>query len=343
MLQPLKTGAARIALGAAVDDGVRGVAVVPVGLAYDAKARFRSRALVRIGPAEDVDGWADSYREDPHRAVRALTREMADRLGGVSPTYRSWTEATELRRVAEVVVRPPGGSGSADVDLGRLEETAQTLADSERSGERGSQLVELRRAFAGYERDLALLGLSDAQVSDGTRPGRRRLALAWSVTRVLAALPAAAVGVLIHVLPYQVMKRVGSLPTNESIKATVKLLGCFVSFTLVYVVAGVLVGLTWGPWAGLAAAAGSPVCGYAAVRLVERVKRIGGLVAGARVVRRRRAVLVTVLADRTAVVEAAHAVLAGARPADRHGADRLAGADGRRHADRTDITDRSLG
>lgn len=46
------------------------------------------------------------------------------------------------------------------------------------------------------------------------------------------------------------MKRVGAVPTNESIKATVKLLGCFVLFTLVYVVLGVVVGETWGPWAG---------------------------------------------------------------------------------------------
>jgi hypothetical protein len=136
------------------------------------------------------------------------------------------------------------------------------------------------------------------------------------------------------------MKRVGALPTNESIKATVKLLGCFVLFTLVYVVVGVLVGVTRGPWAGLAAAVGSPVCGYAAARLVERVKRIGGLVAGARVIRRRRAVLAGVLADRAAVVGAAHTALAPDRQTDGDGADRLCGAP---RADRTDITDRSLG
>jgi hypothetical protein len=74
---------------------------------------------------------------------------------------------------------------------------------------------------------------------------------------------------------------------------------------------GIVVGETWGPWAGGAAAAGAPGCGYAAVRLGERVKRMGGVMAGARVVRQRRAVLSTVLDHRTAVVEAATAVLAG--------------------------------
>jgi uncharacterized oligopeptide transporter (OPT) family protein len=103
---------------------------------------------------------------------------------------------------------------------------------------------------------------------------------------------------------------VGAVPANESIRATVKLLGCFFLFTLVYVVVGVLVGDAFGTWAGLAAAVVSPVCGYATVRLVERLQRIGGLVTGARILRQRRAVLATVLAHRAAVVEAAHAVLA---------------------------------
>ena len=109
------------------------------------------------------------------------------------------------------------------------------------------------------------------------------------------------------------MKKIGAVPTNESIKATVKLFGCFVLFTLIYVAVGIVVGESWGPWAGLGAAVGAPLCGYAAVRLAERVKRIGGVVAGARVLRQRRAVLTTVQAHRHAVVEAAALVLRGTR------------------------------
>jgi 1-acyl-sn-glycerol-3-phosphate acyltransferase len=318
MLQPLKTGAARIALGAAVDDGVAGVVIVPVGLSYDAKARFRSRALVQIGAGQDAQGWAEPYRRDGHEAVRQLTADVATRLRLVSPTYRSWVQATELRRIAEIVSRAVGGRGpvietAGDVDLAVLEGTARTLAELDAAGQNGDDFAALRRAFADYERDLALVGLSDEQVVRDDRPGRRLLALSWSVARVLAALPAAAVGAVVHVVPYQIMKRLGTLPRNESVKATVKLLGCFVLFTVVYVVLGVVVGEAWGPWAGLGAALAAPVCGYLTVRLAERVKRIGGVVAGARVVRQRRAVLATVLDHRRAVVDAAGIVL-GARP-----------------------------
>ena len=51
------------------------------------------------------------------------------------------------------------------------------------------------------------------------------------------------------------------------------------------------------------------MCGYVTVRVAERVKRIGGLVEGYRTVKDRKAVLATVFAHRTAVVDAARAVL----------------------------------
>ncbi|HEX3567858.1 MAG TPA: lysophospholipid acyltransferase family protein, partial [Acidimicrobiales bacterium] len=89
-LQALRTGAARIALETSIEDQVEDVSIVPVGISYDAKARFRSRALVRLGQPQSVRPWAPRYRGDQHGAVRAMTDDMADRLRAVGPDYRSW-------------------------------------------------------------------------------------------------------------------------------------------------------------------------------------------------------------------------------------------------------------
>jgi glycerol-3-phosphate O-acyltransferase/dihydroxyacetone phosphate acyltransferase len=70
-LHPLRTGAARIAL-AAVDQGVTGLAVVPVGLIYEEKARFRSRALVRLGGGGGGGGGARPGRRGRGRGGGAL-------------------------------------------------------------------------------------------------------------------------------------------------------------------------------------------------------------------------------------------------------------------------------
>ena len=107
-------------------------------------------------------------------------------------------------------------------------------------------LGELFSDFALYERDLELLGVSDAQLVAGSRRHGVRLSVAWSALKVLVALPFAAVGALVHVVPFQIMKQVGKRPANEGIKATVKLLGCFVLFAATYAVVGVLVGRAYG-------------------------------------------------------------------------------------------------
>src|SRR4029077_495242 len=55
---PLKNRAARIALGAATDREVRGITIVPVGMVYDDKGRFRSQAAIHVGRPVAGAHWA---------------------------------------------------------------------------------------------------------------------------------------------------------------------------------------------------------------------------------------------------------------------------------------------
>jgi glycerol-3-phosphate O-acyltransferase / dihydroxyacetone phosphate acyltransferase len=313
-LQPLKTGAARIALEALADGGAEDLATVAVGLVYDAKARFRSRALVRVGEPVAVAQWAEDFRRDERATVRAVTEDLAEQVSRVSPSFASWTQATQLSWIAEVVVRAPGGGGSGlaaigsqDVALADKVDVAARLAAKQEASPSASE--DLYRAFAVYERDLNLLGVNDAQLAAGFPRRRRRLAVLRSAVMVLVALPFAAIGALVHLVPFEIMKQVAKRPTNEGIKATVKLLGCFVLFALTYVVVGVLVAQAFGAWAGLVAAVAAPWCGYVAVRLGERVKRIGGVAEGYRMLKGRRSVVATALQHRGAVVAEAHSLL----------------------------------
>jgi len=306
-LQPLKTGAARIALQAAGGGGAQDLVTVAVGLVYDAKARFRSRALVRVGGPVEVAGWAEDYRRDERATVRAVTEDLAGQIGGVSPSFSSWTQAKQFSWMAEVFVRAPGGNAAAEVGLAYNVHVAARLAEREEASP--GSLRQLFLDFATYERDLDLLRVSDAQLVAGSGRRRVRLSVPWSALKVLLALPFAAAGALVHLIPFQLMKQVAKRPVNEGIKATVKLLGCFVLFVITYAVLGVFVGRAFGPWAGLVAAVVAPLCGYVAVRLIERVRRIGGVVGGYRAFRLRRDVLGTALTHRAAVVRDVHTIL----------------------------------
>lgn len=77
---PLRSGAARIVL-----DAGPGVRIVPVGLNYEAKDRFRSRVLVCVGHGIDPAAERILHRDDPRVAVRALTERIAAALEEVTP------------------------------------------------------------------------------------------------------------------------------------------------------------------------------------------------------------------------------------------------------------------
>jgi 1-acyl-sn-glycerol-3-phosphate acyltransferase len=308
-LQPLRTGAARLALEAGFDAGIEGVVTLAVGLVYDAKARFRSRALVRVGQPAGIARWAAAYEADGHEAVRQLTHDLAGQLAVVSPSYSSWAKADLLARIAEVAVRSPDERLPSPVAMADQVAIAERLSSAEHDGAAAPSLDTLLEDFATYERDLDLLGLGDAQVAAAYPRARLRRTLAWSLVKVACALPLAAVGVIVHVVPFEIVKRLSRRPANEGIRATVKLLGCTVLFSVVYVALGVGVGHFFGPWVGVTAAVLAPLCGYTALRLAERTKRIGGVVEGYRTVTRRRGgALDNVLADRRRVVDAAQAV-----------------------------------
>ena len=309
-LQRLHTGAARIALEASAG-GVRHVDTVAVALVYDDKSRFRSDALVRVGVPEPTARWDTAYRADGPATVRDLTDDLADRLRRVGPEHDSWCHADRLARMAEIVARSPEDVLPHDVRLAEQHRIADALADAERTGGRYAAMDALADAYDVYRRDLSLLGLTDAQVAASYRSGRLGWLAVASMARVAVALPFAAVGALVHVVPFELVRQVARLPRNEGVRSTVKILGCLLTFTVTYVAVGLAVGLRFGPVAGIAAGTAAPACGYLAVRVSERIRRTGRAVDGARFARRRGQLARSVRANRAAVVEAARGVLAG--------------------------------
>ena len=101
---PLKTGAARILLGAEALRGPLGVRVVPVGLFYDAKERFRSRVSIHVGPCLDATTELNAYNARQGDAIRALTARIALALEGAVGQAK---EKSETRRL--VADAPPLG------------------------------------------------------------------------------------------------------------------------------------------------------------------------------------------------------------------------------------------
>ena len=98
-IAPLKTGAARMALGAfAVTN--EPFPIVPVGLVFRRKDIFRSAAHVIVGTEVS---WSDlaSRGVDDQEAVRELTGRIGDALRGVTVNLEQWAD----QPIAECAVR----------------------------------------------------------------------------------------------------------------------------------------------------------------------------------------------------------------------------------------------
>ena len=103
---PIKSGAARIVLEAEAMRGPLGVRIVPVGLNYEAKDRFRSKVWVCVGPAIDPAAEIVRHEEEPRAAVRALTERVALGLDSLTPGLERRQPNPEMRKGRALLAAP---------------------------------------------------------------------------------------------------------------------------------------------------------------------------------------------------------------------------------------------
>ncbi len=119
-LVPIKTGAARMAFDA-MSLGAQPL-VVPVGIVFEDRERFRSNALVRFGEPIDVARAYPQATTDDRDQVRALTGRIEAGLAVVAPVWESEAQRAAARTSAieELPIGAP---------LSRIEARAEQLAE----------------------------------------------------------------------------------------------------------------------------------------------------------------------------------------------------------------------
>ena len=160
---PAKTGAARIALGAASmnEEGGKGVQIIPVGLYYTSKTTFRSEALLHFGkafsvPSVQLDAEGDPPRED----VKALTAKIENALREV--TINAETDA-ELNTAdaARGVFFSANGRGR---ELHKRQIFLQQYI-GEQGSERSAELADLDEKILKFDRKLSEIKLQPEHLS----------------------------------------------------------------------------------------------------------------------------------------------------------------------------------
>ena len=99
-LRPFHSGAARIALAYAKLESRSALRIVPIGLHFEAKDRFRSVAGLVVGDAVDLESWRQSH---PAGGARALTSLIEARVRAVTTNYEHSREAATIGGVVDLL------------------------------------------------------------------------------------------------------------------------------------------------------------------------------------------------------------------------------------------------
>jgi 1-acyl-sn-glycerol-3-phosphate acyltransferase len=269
-LLPMKTGAARIALGAAAaGESPIDVKIVPVGLYYTNKTTFRSEALLHFGEPFSVPNIAmDEDGQPPKPAVKELTARIETELRDVTLNAESEAEL-HVARIAEEIF----ASAAKNKNLGeKLDFLKQYVAETDDAG--------LAKRLREYDDKLSDVGLepehlSLAQLTRGFVAYR-----AFVQTWVLILLsPFALFGAILHAPAYQLGKLVAYLYSRhgaDDVASTVKVLAGMVFIPLTWIITAIVLYFLSGWQLAVASIPFSFLCGYIALYSLEEFAEMSG-------------------------------------------------------------------
>lgn len=261
-LKPIKTGAARIALGTGI-----ALTVIPAGLYYTQKGIFRSEALLYYGDPIRVEPVAQA-EEPPREAVQALSTRIQEALLDVTLNADDHASLA-LVALAERVFSE-GGTLLDELEVRRrmVEGYAYHVA---RNRER---IHALERRLRRYQADLAQAGLSPEGLLE---PGAVLRDAARAAAAFLVLLPFALVGAVLNWPTYRLVGTIATRVsrTDDTVPATAKILGSLLFFPLTWCVFAAVIGARFGGSAGVLALLVQPLLAWAALHLMEGLERFG--------------------------------------------------------------------
>ncbi len=264
-LVKLKTGTARIALSVTAR-GKANVKIIPCGLNYINRHRFRSQVLIEFGaPIVIDDQWVKDYQQDEQGTVRKLTEHLAAALTSVTLNAPDW-RTLRFIQTARRLYKP----ASADLRPGEYVELSRRFVDGYLQAKEDPELQAFRDELENYQARLDMLDLKDFQLRQPVTLGRAfRKVMLRSLT-MLALLPLAIPGALLHLPVGWIAATVGERFSYEMDDiATLKVFSTILLLPILYMVIAIVVGVNFGFWWAFIAVIALLFSSFASVRLIE--------------------------------------------------------------------------
>src|SRR5262245_53533708 len=311
-VQRIKTGAARIALdhaSRARTASAPPLALIAVGLTFEARKSFRGGVRVSFGSPLPLGPYVDKYRDDPVRAVDLLTGEIQSameaeivHIGRAEASAHVHSIEALYRGALARELETERGLSRRQIDTFRLSQAIADAVDYFESRE-PERVERIAAQIDRYRAMLAAAGVSDDAVS--ARGERRRIrARVRTSSEVSAGLPLFAYGALVNLLPYALPRWLARrTAAKETSYATTRFLASIVAFPLFWALETSIVWRLAGPSWAAAFLVSLPLSGLAAYRYLSDVGRLGRELRLGTLLLTRRQATRRLLAARRALIE----------------------------------------
>ena len=264
-LSKLKTGTARIALSVAARRNIA-VTIIPCGLNYIHRHRFRSQVLIEFGePILIDDAWLAKFSDDERETVRQLTDYLAESLTAVTLNAPDWSTLRFIQ-TARRLYKP----ATAHLSPGEYIELNRRFVDTYISNSKEPEMLEFRNDVDDYQSRLDTLGLKDYQLRKKVSVAKAFRRLLLRTISLMLLLPVAIPGVLLHLPVGWVAAVVGERFSYEQDDiATLKVFAAIALLPMIYIVAAFLIGNYFGTVWAIIAVVGLSISFSASIWVIE--------------------------------------------------------------------------
>lgn len=240
-LRPIRTGVARIALGAEQQNNFKlPLQIVPVGLNYSNPIRFREEVVINVGQPFHVKSYQEQYQKDPVVAVQELTQEIQQRLASLIVVTAHAEEDDLVRKIETVYkkqISPSMKVSALDVNL------TQTIIKAINYFQEYNPVLvrEIKTKIDAYFETAKQFKVNDHQI-EKSRPISTGKLVRY-ILYFITGFPFYVIGLICNYVPYIIPSKIARwISKDEEYRAPIMMTAGIFTFPFYY---GILYAATW--------------------------------------------------------------------------------------------------
>lgn len=215
-LSEIKTGCARIALKVAKSG--KAMRIIPIGLTYEQKHRFKSRVHIEVGQGLLVEAVGTLTPEAEQEWVRSLTDRVGDAMRSVTLNLEDW-EDLGLIETADQLFALKNGYREKDNDRLRLFSKGASLLRNEQP----DRFDDIKEDILSFRARLEMINAQPGDLQVHYRGQNVALFVLRNLGAILLGFPLFALGVVLFFAPFMFLRMLAMLaPVSKDRIATLK-------------------------------------------------------------------------------------------------------------------------